>query len=796
MTEQQRKSMAKKSRPTESSSEDSHVLKYRTPAADWLESLPVGNGQLGTMVFGDPISERLQLTEESIWAGPPVPITPPTAEDGIKKARELLFQNNFREAQELVEKEALSDGHVPRSQQPLGDLRINFHGRRVRNVLFAMAVGPDPRLQFENLENYQRSLDLRQGIARSSWTWEGTEQLGEVFCSHVDQVMVARYSSEKKSSLSCRIELGRESGATVETLGENGLVLRGQASHRGKQKGVCFGAVLKVIVQGGECVSDVDGLEIWAADEIVLVLGAQSDYNRNNPEQPFGLSLIEDAAKRVDEAIAYGYSELKMRHTKEHAELYSRAELDLGPTTCHESSVDERIKMALGGKRDPSLDALQFHYGRYLLICSSREGTLPSNLQGVWNHELAAPWNADYHTNINLQMNYWAAESTGLGECHDAFFDFMEGLIPSAQASAKAIGCRGAYVGVSTDVWKYTPFYGDARFGMWVMGLAWCSRHFMERYWHEMDLAFLEERAWPMLKECSLFFIDWLTVDPKTGKLVSGPSTSPENRFFSPSGEEVSLSMGCSMDQLIIHDCFTNTLEAAEALEKKEEWLDDLRSSLQNLALPQIASDGRLMEWIDEYPEVEPGHRHLSHAYGLHPGRLYSSGHSPEEFQAVERSIETRLAQTKGLVGWSNVWICHFYARLGQAEKAYQKLDDLRGELTRNLFGKGGPVFQIDHNLGFPSAVVELLVQSHHGKVHLLPALPKAWETGTVRGLRVRGAYEIELHWEGGNLSEAKITSKLGGELEVRYGNEDISLKFEEGESCTLLWAENSFKKA
>jgi len=771
------------------SNSSDHQLSYNKPAGDWLEALPVGNGQLGAMVYGDPICDRIQITEKSIWAGPPVPEVPVTAKEGIDEARNLIFDGKYTDAQDVISEKVLGPSHVPRSQQSLGDLKVQFHGRRVRTKLF----GADARLNIDNLLNYTRNLDLRTAVATASWQYLEQDQLSEVFCSVENDVVVVRYKSSEPGSIICSISLSRESGANVHSINDNTLVLQGRASHRGKQLGVSFASTLRVQIIGGTCVSDYSSLEISGADEVVVFLAVSTDYNINNPLSPLENDLVQTSTDSVNRAIKKGYEKLLAEHLKSHHALYSKVELDLGASPLTDSCLDERRASMVAGKSDSSLEVLQFNYGRYLLINSSRPGSLPANLQGVWNYEFATPWNSDYHTNINMQMNYWLAESCGLGECHEPFFDFMEKLLPQARKSAEAIGCRGAFLGVSTDVWQYTAFYGHYKYGMWVMGLAWCSRHFMERYQYTGDIDFLENRTFPILKECSLFLIDWLVKDPETGKLVSGPSTSPENEYYTPEREAACLSMGCSMDQEIVWDCFNNTLEAAQILSKKDVWLEEVKQAFENLAKPEIGTDGRLKEWSKEFEEVDPGHRHISHLYGLHPSRQFNLKDTPEYIEAIKKTIETRLSNSSGGVGWSSVWISLFYSRLKDGDRSYQSLSHFTKKLVvANLFGIG-PVYQIDCNLGYTAAVCEMLLQCNSNSIEVLPALPSVWAKGSVKGLRAQGGFEIDIHWESHVLTEVSVISKLGKSMRLDYKNIECEVNLKAGESLNVKFNDGKF---
>ena len=768
-----------------------HAFLYKKPAKTWLEALPIGNGRLGAMVFGDPNQERIQLSEESIWAGPPVPETPTDVQEGLHQARQLIFNQQFTEAENVVQEKVLSQAFVPRSQQPLGDLGITFYGRRVRNSLFVAAAGPDPRQEFLNLHDYHRSLKLNTAVAESSWKYQGHDESAKVFCSAKDQVLVAHYSSSESESLTCRITLSREAGATTRSIGNDTLVLEGQASHRGNQLGVSFAGVLKVQVKGGECVTDYSSIEIKNAQEFTLILSAKTDYNVDDVEHPHEHDLVNLATKAVHSAFNKGYEQILHDHINHHAMLYSRSSLSLGDDQSDDShygssSLDQLQTLMRKGKPTPALEALQFNYGRYLLISSSNSGSLPANLQGVWNHELAAPWNCDYHSNINLQMNYWLAEVCGLPECHESLFNFIEKLLPQAHHSANQLGCRGAYLGVSTDIWKYTCFYGEFSYGMWVMGLAWCSRHFMDHYFFSGDLRFLKERALPLLRECSLFFVDWLVEHPQSGHLVSGPSTSPENKFLTPEGNKASLSMGGSMDQQIIHECFTHALLAASILDDQSEWIDEVQVSLKKLALPKISQDGRLMEWSDDFPEVEPGHRHISHLYGLYPSNQYNLKETPDYARAATLSLNHRLKNGSGLSTWTGVWVSLLYSKLRNSEKAYEVLKVVTHQLAGdNLFIVDG-VFQIDGNLGYTAAVSGMLIQSDMECIEVLPSLPGAWPQGRVCGLRAHGGFLFDLEWNDGVLVSLNVSSLKGGRSKIKYKGESIPLVLSQGESRKL----------
>lgn len=727
-------------------------LWYRQPATNWHGALPIGNGRLGALIFGNPTNELLHLNEDSVWSGHPYSVENSEVRENLEQVRKLLFAGRYAEAQALAEKH-MTMKPDPRygAYQPLGDLRLNFH------------------LPEADIKNYSHELDLETAVARTTFESGRVKFSREVFASFPDNSVVLRLTASRSGMISFDLEMNRAEGAVASVSGSDTVVLAGQAA----LGGATFEARSSIIFKGGTLTAEGNRLCLRNADAATIILVANTDYYRPNP-----------SAQNTDQlalAAARPFGDLRERHIADYQPRFGRVQLELAAAATSGLPTDERLNRIKAGASDPAFDALYFQYGRYLLVASSRPGSLPANLQGIWNPLFKPPWFSDYTININCQMNYWPAEVANLAECHEPLFDLIGALQDSGRQTAKErYGCRGTTMTTRTTPWHSNDLRGSAGL-LWQEGMAWLCAHLWQHYEFSLDREFLARRAYPAMKEACLFYLDFMVQHPTKGWLVSGPSTSPENNYLTPDGKRVAIDMGPTMTMQIIRELFGNTVHAADILGVDPEFRVQLRDALGKLAPMRIGEDGRLLEWSEDFKEVDPGHRHTSHLYGLYPGNQITLRGTPDLAAAARKSLEARLRHGGGYVGWGRAWLINLWTRLEEGDLAHENLMALYAKSTfPNLFDnhwrQGGEVFQVDGNFGATAAIAEMLVQSHAEEIHLLPALPGDWAEGWVKGLRARGGYDVEIRWRKGRLDRAVIRSAKGGVIKVRYAGKVISL--------------------
>lgn len=755
------------------------VLWYAQPAKNWNEALPIGNGRLGAMVYGGCGREVIQLNEESLWGGYKNDANADAAQH-LPQIQQLLLDGKIDEASALSEKYMRSNPLRIRSYQTFGDLTIDFFGGR------NLRIKP---------ENYRRELNLETGVATVSYQIDGVTFTRELFCPAKEDLVALRLKADKPGALTFRLQYRREQDATAFPSGDKELKIVGQVFDLpDKNSGeyglhMRFAGLVRGMNKGGRMQALSNAIYVENADEVVFYLTAATDYDFSRLDVDPSVDPFDKCRRLLDGASLADYAGIKQQHMEEHASLFNRVAFNMGSVS--DLPTDKRLAAVKNGAADLSLITLYFQYGRYLLMNSSRApGVLPANLQGIWNEDVYAAWSSDFHTNINIQMNYWPAEVCNLSETVLPFSNLINALrVPGRNTARKTYNSEGWTVNHLTNPFGHTAISDGVGWGTFPIAGPWLVLHQWEHYLFTKDRDYLEQEAYPAMKEAAEFMLGFLVKD-KNGYWVTAPSNSPENKYRLPNGKVFQLTYGATMDIEIINELFDACLEANRVLKGDAAFCKRLKEVKKNL--PPIRVGKRyntIQEWIDDYEEVEPGHRHISHLFGLYPGKSINPS-NPELFEAARRTIERRRYYNENegnrngsYTGWSRAWMINFYARLMDGEEAGKNVQLLLAKTTQDNLFNIHPPFQIDGNFGGTAGIAEMLIQSHTDEINLLPALPQSWDKGEVKGLCARGGIVVDLAWENGVLSSAKLCSNYTQKVSVRYKGTVKKLSLKAGET-------------
>lgn len=748
---------AVQTRPTAS---NDLTLWYREPAIEWTEALPLGNGRLGAMVFGGVARERLQLNEDTLYAGAPYQPANPDGPAALPQIRKLIFEGKYVEAQRLIDAHFMGNPVRQVSYQTIGELTLTF--------------GPS-----SNASGYRRELDLTKALSTVTYRQDGVIYKRETFISPVDQVLVMRLSADKPGKISFQLgfETPQVGAVTIESPQE--IVLSGRnGGHNGKEGALRFESRVRVVASGGQQSTGTDELVVSGADSVLVLMAAATNYKSFRDVSGDPTIITKD---QIAGAATRSFDDLYAAHLKAHSELFDRVHVDFGRTEAADQPTAQRIARS-PSQNDPALAALYYQYGRYLLIACSRPGTQPANLQGLWNEKLNAPWGGKYTININTEMNYWPAEPTALPELTEPLVRLVKEIAVTGAETAKIMyGARGWVAHHNTDLWRATAPIDAAFYGTWPTGGAWLCLHLWDRYDYGRDPAYLKD-IYPLLKGAAQFFLDTLVKDPASGYMVTAPSISPENehRFGT------SICAGPTMDMQILRDLFANTARAADILKTDAGFRAQVLAMREKLVPNQIGKAGQLQEWKDDWDMEAPDlhHRHVSHLYGLFPSHQITTRKTPELAAAAKKSLELRGDMS---TGWAIGWRINLWARLGEGERTHSILKLLLGpERTYPNMFDAHPPFQIDGNFGGTSGMTEMLMQSYDDQIILLPALPTAWPKGHVTGLKARGGFTVDLHWADMTLERVTIRSAFGEKATLVLGDHRLPLTLKKGQSASF----------